>query len=148
MGTGRQTGWKQIVREVETGSDYEHLTDLALLPTLEYITLYCGNSSTTNLRYIYPHLSSNVRHFDIRSNGKWNEEDNSPLEFMIHNFPLKRLHITFPTNFPIEKVIQMVVNSPMKTLKELILPNFELRAKEMICSSSYSGEADYMSIRL
>ena len=114
------------VREVETGSDYEHLTDLPLLPSLEYITLYCGNSSTINLRYICPHLSSNVHHFDIRSNGKWNEEDNSPLEFMIHNFPLKRLHITFPTNFPIEKVIQMVVNSPIKTLKELT-SNLELR---------------------
>lgn len=136
------------VREVETGSEYEHLTDLALLPSLEYITLYCGNSSTTNLRHICLHLSSNLHHFDIRSNGKWNEEDNSPLEFMIHNFPLKRLHITFPTNFPVEKVIQMVIDSPIRTLKELILPNFELRGKEMICSSSYSGEADCMSIRL
>lgn len=136
------------VREVETGSDYEHLSDIALLPSLEYITLYCGNSSTINLRYISPHLSSNLHHFDIRSNGKWNEEDNSPLEFMIHNFPLKRLHIKFPTNFPIEKVIQMVINSPIRTLKELILPNFELRAKETICSSSFNGEADFMSIRL
>ena len=122
------------VKNVELASDYEFLSDLAALPNLKNITNYFGSSSESSsetekslrLRELYPKLSSNLRHVTINTQSEWSNEDTLPLKEIIDNIPLKSFKIKFPQNFPTREVLQFVINSPIRTLKELIIPHLEI----------------------
>ena len=124
------------VRKVQLGSDYELLNELASLPNLENITIYFVSSSQSKnslrLSELYPYLGSNLRHVTISTHKlqEWSNEDMLPLKAIIDNIPLKSLKINYVQHFPTRAVLQFVIDSPIGTLEELLIPELDIEMDE------------------
>ena len=119
------------VKKVLMVSNYTFLSDLAALPNLEKIHYYSGSSPGSNnslrLSGLYQNLSSNLRHLMINTQSVWNNDDTLPLKAIFDNIPLKSFRIKLPKNFPTRDVLQFVIESPIRTLKELIIPDLKIK---------------------
>ena len=116
------------VKNVLLTSNYKSWGDLASLPNLENITKYSSEPSSVSLRLsgLYPTLIPNLRFLTLDMTKEWSADDTLPLKAIIRKVPLKRLQIKFPQNFPTREVLQFVIDSPIRTLKELIIPHLEI----------------------
>lgn len=124
---------------------FRHFDDLRSLPNLKELTLDYVSSATTKkaaagyrnpsfpshlLAQVNRSLPPTLRRLNFHCRSKWIPEDLPALKSIIENLGLVSLVVTYPRafgrSFPIEDVMESVVNSPMRTLNELQLPNLKL----------------------
>ena len=121
----------QNVTMVDLITEYEFLSDFASLPNLENLTTHnrpCFESQILlRLSMLYPYLSSDLRYLKINAHLAWHTDDTLPLKAIIDNIPLKSLKIEYPRRFPTREVLQFVIESPIRTLEELIIPHLEIK---------------------